>query len=63
MKRALKKTLRSFKDDRGSISVLTIALFLITICLVMITTNITTVTIAKRNLTQSAESVAQNKGK
>ena len=46
-------------DDRGSISVLTIALFLITVCLIMITTNITTVTIAKRNLTQSTESVAQ----
>ena len=59
MRRAIKKILRSFRDDRGSISVLIIALFLITICLVMITTNITTVTIAKRNLTQSAESVAQ----
>lgn len=47
------------KDDRGSISVLTIALFLITVCLVMITTNIATVTVTKRSLTQSAESVAQ----
>lgn len=47
------------KDERGSISVLTIALFLLTICLVMITTNVATVTVAKRSLTQSAESVAQ----
>jgi hypothetical protein len=47
------------RDDRGSISVITIALFLITISLVMITTNIATVTVAKRILTQSAESVAQ----
>jgi hypothetical protein len=57
-----KRVLRKFQvisDERGSISVLIIALFLITVCLVMITTNITTVTVAKRNLTQSAESVAQ----
>jgi len=48
-----------FGDERGSISVLTIALFLLTISLVMITTNIATVTLAKRTLTQSAESAAQ----
>jgi hypothetical protein len=46
-------------DERGSISILTIALFLITISLLMIMTNIATVTLAKRTLTQSAESVAQ----
>jgi hypothetical protein len=57
-KRALRKY-QVISDERGSISVLIIALFLITVCLVMITTNITTVTVAKRNLTQSAESVAQ----
>jgi hypothetical protein len=59
MRNTSQKVRRLICDDRGSISVLTIALFLITICLVMITTNITTVTLAKRNLTQSAESVAQ----
>ena len=47
------------KDERGSISILTIALFLITISLVMITTNIATITLAKRSLTQNAESAAQ----
>ena len=47
------------QDERGSISILVIALFLITISLVMITTNITAVSLAKRTLTQSAESVAQ----
>jgi len=47
------------RDERGSISILTIALFLITISLLMILTNIATVTLAKRTLTQSAESVAQ----
>lgn len=59
MRIKLQKIWNYFSDDRGSISVLTIALFLLTLCLVMITTNITTVTVAKRNLTQSAESVAQ----
>ena len=48
-----------FRDERGSISILTIALFLVTVSLVMITTNIATITLAKRTLTQSAESVAQ----
>lgn len=47
------------RDERGSISILTIALFLLTISLLMIMTNIATVTLAKRTLTQSAESVAQ----
>ena len=59
MPKRIRRICNSIKDDRGSISILTIALFLLTICLVMITTNIATVTIAKRNLTQSAESVAQ----
>ena len=59
MRKRVQKFCHLIHDDRGSISVLTIALFLITVCLVMITTNITTVTVAKRNLTQSAESVAQ----
>jgi hypothetical protein len=59
MKKRVMSKFQSISDERGSISVLIIALFLITVCLVMITTNITTVTVAKRNLTQSAESVAQ----
>ena len=50
---------RELRDERGSISVLTIALFLITLVLVMMTTNISAVAVAKKNLTQSAESVAQ----
>ena len=59
MLKRFQRICNSIKDDRGSLSILTIALFLLTICLVMITTNITTITIAKRSLTQSAESVAQ----
>lgn len=59
MPRKIQRICNSLKDERGSISVLTIALFLLTVCLVMITTNVATVTVAKRSLTQSAESVAQ----
>ncbi|CAB4583176.1 unannotated protein [freshwater metagenome] len=58
-KQSLLKINSMAKDERGSISILTIALFLITISLVMITTNIATITLAKRSLTQSAESAAQ----
>jgi hypothetical protein len=58
-KQSLLKINSMVKDERGSISILTIALFLITISLVMITTNIATITLAKRSLTQNAESAAQ----
>lgn len=64
--RALDKKWQSWRrvsnvisDERGSISVLTITLFLLTISLVMIATNIVTISLAKRTLTQSAESAAQ----
>jgi len=56
---ALRKTFLKIRDERGSISILIIALFLITVSLVMITTNIAAITLAKRTLTQSAESAAQ----
>ena len=58
-KKSLNKIFLHIRDERGSISVITIALFLITVSLIMITTNIATVTVAKRTLTQSAESAAQ----
>lgn len=51
--------LGNFRDERGSISVLTLALFLLTVVLIMISTNVAAVTLAKRSLTQSAESAAQ----
>lgn len=55
----LTKVLSYTQDERGSISILTIALFLITVTLIMISTNVAAVTVAKRTLTQSAESAAQ----
>jgi hypothetical protein len=55
----LKRGYSHTRDERGSISILTIALFLITVTLIMISTNVAAVTVAKRTLTQSAESAAQ----
>jgi hypothetical protein len=55
----LKQGYSQTRDERGSISILTIALFLITVTLIMISTNVAAVTVAKRTLTQSAESAAQ----
>jgi hypothetical protein len=55
----LKRGYSHARDERGSISILTIALFLITVTLIMISTNVAAVTVAKRTLTQSAESAAQ----
>ena len=55
----LKQCYSHTRDERGSISILTIALFLITVTLIMISTNVAAVTVAKRTLTQSAESAAQ----
>lgn len=54
-----RRPLKNYRDERGSISVLTLALFLLTVVLIMISTNVATVTLAKRSLTQSAESAAQ----
>ncbi len=55
----LKRGYSHTRDERGSISILTIALFLITVTLIMISTNVAAVTVAKRTLTQSAQSAAQ----
>lgn len=54
-----KRILRATTDDRGSISVLVGGLFLITIALLIIMTNVAQVSIAKRSLTQATESAAQ----
>ena len=54
-----KKAKRAIPDDRGSISVLVGGLFLITIALLIIMTNIAEVALAKRSLTQATEAAAQ----
>ncbi len=50
---------RLFKDERGSISVLVLALFLITVITSLIITNVAAITVAKRSLIQATEAAAQ----
>ena len=47
------------KDERGSISVLVLTLFLITVTTSLIITNVAAITIAKRSLIQATEAAAQ----
>ena len=47
------------KDDRGSISLVVMSLFLITIVTIAILTDISSVYLAKRSLTQATEAAAQ----
>ena len=48
-----------FRDDRGSLSILIMSLFLITILTLAILTDITSIYLAKRSLTQATEAAAQ----
>ena len=47
------------KDDRGSISLIVMALFLISILTIAILTDISSIYLAKRSLTQATEAAAQ----
>ena len=46
------------KDERGSLSVVIIGLFVITVASLMVMTDIATVRVAKRSLTQATEAAA-----
>lgn len=48
-----------FRDDRGSLSVLIVSLILTSVLMLMILTNVSSVYIAKRALTQATEAAAQ----
>jgi hypothetical protein len=48
-----------FGDERGSISLLVLALFLISVVTSLVITDVAAVTMAKRSLTQATESAAQ----
>jgi hypothetical protein len=50
---------RNIKDETGSIAVLVIGLFVITVASLMVMTDISTVIIAKRSLAQATEAAAQ----
>jgi len=54
------KVQRAFlKDERGSISILIMGLFLLSVITLMVLTNISSVYLAKRTLTQATEAAAQ----
>jgi hypothetical protein len=54
------KSLRSFaKDERGSISLLIMSLFMSTLIVLVILTNISSIYLAKRALTQASEAAVQ----
>jgi hypothetical protein len=50
---------RVFADDSGSIAVIVIGLFVLTVASVMVMTDVSTVIIAKRSLAQATEAAAQ----
>jgi hypothetical protein len=51
--------LRSLENDSGSIAVIVIGLFLITVASLMVITDVSTVIVAKRSLAQATEAAAQ----
>lgn len=53
------KFLRRVKDDAGSLSVVVIGLFVITVASLMVMTDIATIMVAKRSLAQATEAAAQ----
>mgnify|MGYP006140883379 FL=1 len=50
---------RTFADDSGSIAVIVIGLFILTVASLMVMTDVSTVIIAKRSLAQATEAAAQ----
>ena len=55
----LSKSQIFLRDDRGSLSVLILGLFLVTLITLMILTDVSSVYFAKRSLTQATEAAAQ----
>lgn len=51
--------LKNFADETGSIAVIVIGLFVITVASLMVMTDVSTVIIAKRSLVQATEAAAQ----
>ena len=52
------KWLSKLRDDRGSLSIVIIGLFVVTVASLMIMTDVATVMVAKRSLTQATEAAA-----
>lgn len=53
------KILRSLKDERGSISIITIGLFVVLLTLTLILTDISSIYLAKRSLSSATEAAVQ----
>ena len=54
-----RKYLRALRDDRGSISVITIGLFVVLLTLALVLTDISSIYLAKRSLSLASESAVQ----
>lgn len=57
--KSLTDKFRSFADDSGSIAVIVIGLFIVTVASLMVMTDVSTVIVAKRSLVQATEAAAQ----
>jgi hypothetical protein len=55
----MKRKPLNFSDDRGSLSVVIIGLFIITVAALMVMSDVATVIVAKRSLAQATEAAAQ----
>ena len=55
----IKNTSKVLSDERGSLSIVIIGLFLITVALLMVMSDVATVLVAKRSLAQATEAAAQ----
>ena len=55
----LENTSRILKDESGSIAVIIIGLFVVTVAALMVMTDVSTIIIAKRSLAQATEAAAQ----
>ena len=59
MNSKLRKIIEFFRDERGSLSLLIVSLLIASLFVVMVLTNVSSVYLAKRALTQATESAAQ----
>jgi len=55
---AMKKPCAKFNNEEGSISVLTIGLFLLTVALLMLITDVASISVSKQSLVHASESAA-----
>lgn len=54
----IRKVLRRFREEEGSISVLTIELFMVTVALLILITDIASISVSKQSLVHATESAA-----